>query len=228
MVSSMRAMRIGTLNLGHQTLRPRTVPVELLDALLALETDVFFLTEYVASPEYSSALGSRWKHVMCSEQVKYSKRGWLNQVAAFSRSPLTLRPGHVPTPDHCARSNFLSVEAGGLIVTGVRAPAYRRAKDWYAYWDALRARLDGHVVIGDFNVDPVRGKKRDRVLPEGWQVISPPGRSYRSSRNGSCSAIDHALVRPNIEDSSSEYRPEFFDPYPYLEHCPLVVELSVG
>lgn len=47
----IRGVRIATLNIGHQTIRPRGVPDEMLDALVALDTDLLFLTEYVATAE---------------------------------------------------------------------------------------------------------------------------------------------------------------------------------
>lgn len=221
-------MKIATLNLGHQVLRPKHVPRDLLDALLALDTNVLFLTEYVETPEYDAALRACWPHVLASEQVQYgaSKARVANQVVALSRWPMSPRPGLPPLPDVHASSNFLSVEVRERVFTGLRAPAYPSAAMWYLYWEELRARLDGDVVIGDFNVDPRRARKRDRVLPEGWRVVTPSGGvSYRSTRNGTESVVDHALVRPGVKVVAAEYRPEFLGRWG-LDHCPLVIEVT--
>ena len=93
-------MNIATLNLGHQARRPRLIPTDLLEALLALEADLIFLTEYVNTSEYETALRTRWTHVEMSEQLPYNARGlWSNQVAALSREPLLVLPGIPSVPD---------------------------------------------------------------------------------------------------------------------------------
>lgn len=107
----------------------------------------------------------------------------------------------------------------------MRAPACVARTDWYAYWDSLRARLDGDIVIGDLNVDPSRPSKKDRVLPERWQVITPLGRSFRSLKNGTESTVVHALVRPGVEVVAKEYRPGFFGRWK-LDHRPFVVDVA--
>ncbi|HVI03439.1 MAG TPA: endonuclease/exonuclease/phosphatase family protein [Enhygromyxa sp.] len=218
-------MKIGTLNIGHQTLRPRVIPEDLLDVLVALDLDLLFLTEYVNTDDYAAALNRRWPHVLNSAQAPYRSSRSHNQVVALSRLPLRARAGHQPVPTEAARTNFLSVEVAGLIVTGMRAPAYK-PRDWYAYWDALAQRLDGDVVIGDFNVDPSRRRRRDQVLPMGWRLVTPAhGPSYRSLRNGSESAIDHALVRHVVElRGEAIYDPKFFGRWG-LDHCPLVIDV---
>ena len=174
-------MKIGTLNIGHQTLRPRVVPEDLLDALVALDVDLLFLTEYVNTDAYAAALNRRWAHVLTSVEAPYRGSRCHNQLVALSRLPLGVRDGHQSVPTEAARTNFLSVEVAGLIVTGMRAPAYK-PRDWYAYWDAL-------------------------------------------ARNGSESAIDHALVRPGVElRGEAAYHPAFFGRWG-LEHCPLVIDV---
>jgi hypothetical protein len=221
-------MKIATLNLGHQARRPKHVPKDLLDALFALEADLIYLTEYVNTREYETALRARWAHVEMSEQLPYNERGlWSNQLAALSQEPLLVLPGIPADPDRDAATNYLCVKTVGLTVTGLRAPAFQKAADWYGYWETLGKYLTGDFVIGDFNVDPSRGKKRDRVIPDGWTVVTPlgGGPSYRSLKNGSSSTVDHALVKPGIKVIAAEYRPEFFGMWG-LDHCPLVVEIT--
>jgi hypothetical protein len=221
-------MKIATLNLGHRARRPGHVPNDLLDALLGVKADLLFLTEYVNTPEYETALRTRWAHVEMSEQLPYNARGlWSNQVTALSKEPLLVLPGIPADPDQDAATNYLCVKAGELTVTGLRAPAYQKAAVWYGYWEALGKHLHGDIVIGDLNADPSRGGKHDRVIPDGWSVVTPPGGgpSYRSLTNSTSSTLDHALVRPGIDVIAAEYRPEFFGKWG-LDHCPLVVQIS--
>jgi hypothetical protein len=219
-------MRIATINLGHRTRRPSVISAGLFEGLQALNTDVLFLTECVSTPALDEALGRLWPHMLMSPQLQYDSRGrWSNQVVALSTGPMKPQGGHVPVPTQCAATNFLAIETGGLSVIGVRAPAYRRAADWYAYWTCLNQRLDGDVVIGDLNVDPSRASKRDRVLPGGWSVVTPTGCSYRSTVNGTESSIDHALVAGRVQVITSKYCTEFFGRWG-LDHCPLVVDIE--
>jgi Endonuclease/Exonuclease/phosphatase family len=225
MTSQKNRLRLGTLNLGHQTIVPKQVPTDLLNALADLDADVWVLTEFVATPKYLHALASRWGHVLASPQVPCAAKRFHNQVAVASRIPAEVRAGLAPEPSIEALTNFLSVSVAGLALTGVRAPAYSSRPTWYAYWDKLREHLDGDVMIGDLNVDPTRRGKKDRVFPQGWRVVTPGGPSYRSLKNGTESTVDHALVRPGIEVFSAEYRPEFFSRWK-LDHCPLLVEVE--
>lgn len=220
-------MRIAALNLGHRALKPKSVPQGLLDALVGLQADVLFLNEYVDTPEYRRELHNRWRSVCGTPQLRYNDAGrWSNQVVAVSNEALTPLGGLDPVPTQCASTNFLSVELGSAIITGIRAPSYTRAADWYTYWTQLSARLDGDVVIGDFNVDPGRDRKRDRVLPSGWRVVSPAGTSFRSTSRDAASAIDHALVRPDLEVAAARYETDFLHQWG-LDHAPIVLDVDL-
>ena len=179
-------IRLATLNLGRQTLRPKVVPEALLQRLLALECDVIALTEFVASPAYLARLNALWSHVMVSETDECATSRWYNEVALLSTRPMTAGMTLPEVPDACARTNHLCVHVDGIEVTGLRAPAYERRAVWYAYRELLSAKLTGDIVIGDLNVDPRRASKKDRVVPRGWSLVTPEGNgpSYRSLRKG--------------------------------------------
>ena len=116
-------------------------------------------------------------------------------------------------------------------LTGLRAPAYTRARDWYGYWEWLTSVIDGDVVVGDFNADPRRRRKWDRVLSSlalthGFTIITPPDSwSFRHSRGGE-GQIDHALVRHRATAISARYETTTFVPR-FTDHAALVVELKI-
>ncbi|TNE90370.1 MAG: endonuclease/exonuclease/phosphatase family protein [Deltaproteobacteria bacterium] len=210
--------------MGHQV-RRRAVAERLLDDIANLGCDLFFLTEYVDTREYRSALEARWRHTLCSPQIEYRRGYFNNQVIALSGSRPFPRPALLPVPDTCALAGFLSVEWNGLVITGLRAPYYK-GKDWTRYWAALRERLDGDVAIGDLNIDPSRNQPRDRQRLEGWSLVTPEGGpSYlnRGSKEGS--NIDHALIRGAVRVVRAEYRTEFFEHH-NLDHCPIVIDIE--
>lgn len=220
-------MRIGALNVGHQVRKPKEVAEDLLDDILALDADLFFMTEYVETDAYRAALEARWPHVMVSPQIEYAPGRFNNQVTAVSRFPLEARPVLEAVPDTCAIAGFLSVGVEGLVASGIRAPYYERASDWYTYWSSLGERLDGHVAIGDLNVDTTLKSKRHRVLPAGWTVVTPPGGpSYLNRGTQASSNVDHALVRGPVRVVEASYHPEFFERHERLDHCPIVVTLE--
>jgi hypothetical protein len=220
------SMRIASLNLGHRALKPKTVPLELLDALVGLEADLLFLNEFVTTPRYREELLSRWRTLCETPQLKHNDAGrWSNQIAALSNEPLAELPGLAPVPTQSAATNLMAVKFRTVVVTGMRAPAYPRSSDWYEYWSHLRDHLAGDVVIGDLNVDPRRGRKRDRVLPEGWRVVTPAGDSFQSRSRNATSAIDHALVRPEVEVMNARYATEFLHQWD-LDHVPIVIDVK--
>lgn len=218
-------MKIGALNCGHMAIR-RPVNPQLLGALMALDCDLLLLNEFVETAEWVAALESRWGSVLRSPVRPFNARGrWCNQVVALSQHSLEALAGPAPVPTQDAMTNALRVRCLGMEVMGIRAPAYPKAADWYAYWSALELR--GDVVIGDLNVDPGRGGKRDRVLPQGWQVVTPVGFSFESQRqSGKRSAIDHALVRPGLAVQRAAYVAGLLGRWG-LDHAPICVEVSV-
>ena len=206
----------------------------LIDALVGLEPDVLVLNEYVEAwprEDLNFALDDAdLRHRAVSETREYDKGRWHNQVLVASREPIEL--GEVPRNhfDGSAASNYLRVRTADLDITGLRAPAYVRAKDWYAYWRWLAEVHGGDLLIGDVNCDLDRNKARDRVLRElaetgDWQIANPEGVWSYISPRGHTSRVDHALFRGPLTFKSARYVSEPFAPL-HGDHAALVVEFE--
>ena len=231
-------MRVVTLNVNQRTHR-KTIRNPLIDGLLRLEPDVIVLTEYV-EPEPRSEFRTRTRsagleHIETSFPIEYCPERWSDQVLVASRWPVSASPSPSCPPDDSARSNYLRVRTGGIDLVGIRVPMYKRAAEWYRYWQWLQDVLGGdlvNLVIGDLNVDAARSDKRSRVLATlmqagGWAQAEPVGAWSYSGQNGNTSRVDHALFRGAVQVTAAEYVAKPFAPK-YTDHAALVVELEVG
>lgn len=226
-------IRVVTLNLNHRT-RPMPVPLSLIRAISALEPDAVVFTEYVESAELSELRqhldGAGFSHVAVSENVEYQPGRWHNQILIASRDLIDRSSLPSGGPDAMSRTNTLSVRTLGLWITGLRVPAYKSARDWYVYWLWLNDALEGDLVIGDFNADPNRKRKWDRVLDDlviagGWSFKLADGIwSYRGT-NGTTSKVDHAIVRGHIKVKAAQYVQDPFVPR-FTDHAALVVDVE--
>ena len=161
-----QTLNIIALNLNHRTHKKR-LPEGLFPALATHSPDVIVFNELVIGdgrPELHHAFRSLGlSFVAVSPAVPYSPGRWQNQVAIASRWPIQVMA--VPAgPDASANTNVLSVQTAGTSLIGVRAPGYKRMADWYAWWEWFIALADAQVLIGDFNVDPARARKKDRAF----------------------------------------------------------------
>lgn len=230
---SDESIRVVALNVGHQT-QHRKMARAFIDALVALEADILVLNEYVeARPreELELALNlAGLSHRALSSTREYRKSRWHNQVLIASRQPIELAEVPGEPFDGSAASNYLRVRTAGIDLTGLRAPAYERAKDWYAYWRWLSEVHGGDLLIGDFNCDPKRNNARDRVLQNlvqsgGWSIADNEGEwSYLSAR-GHTSRVDHAIFRGPLTVKASRYVDEPFAPS-HTDHAALVVDFE--
>jgi endonuclease/exonuclease/phosphatase family metal-dependent hydrolase len=222
--------RLLSLNLNHRT-HQKAIPSPLIDELLALAPDILVLCEYVEGAgrgELRERLADDGlKHVAVSDTINYAPGRWHNQVLIASRAPIERCPVPSPAPDPSGDSNVLSVRTHGLVVTGVRAPAYKAAA-WYAYWSWLTSVLDGDVALGDFNADPANPSKKHRVLAElaetlDYSIATPDDAWSFCRANGDNSRIDHALVRASVSIRSVRYESSAFVPA-FTDHAALVLE----
>ena len=89
--------------------------------------------------------------------------------------------------------------------------------------------MSGDLVIGDFNVDPTRSTKRDRVInglvqSGGWRLAEVEGEwSYRG-HTGNQSKLDHVLGRGDVFVETAKYVSEPFVP-DFTDHAALVVDV---
>lgn len=226
-------VRLVSLNLNHRT-NAKVLRPELVSALLALGPDILVLCEYVEGhgrPELHEALREGGlEHIAVSCTNKYAPGRWHNQILIASRLCINARPLADHGPEVCCSPNYLSVRTFGIDLTGLRVPAYTTAEDWYKYWEWLTSVLGGDVAIGDFNADPRRPRKWDRVLStladtHGFEIVTPKDSwSFRHSRGAECQ-IDHALVRHAASATSARYEATPFVPE-FTDHAALVVDLE--
>jgi len=226
-------VRLLALNLNHRTLPARIDP-SLVSAFEVLSPDVLVFNEYVdigVARELRAMLTSAgYVHQAVSDIVEYRRGRWHNQVLIASKDAIEDPSTPQDGPDCLCTTNTLSVTTFGTRVTGVRVPAYKSASEWYSYWEWASKALEGDVAIGDFNADPARHRKWDRVLAKleslgNWSRPGIEGEwSYRG-HNGSSSRVDHVLVRNGIRVSSARYVPEPFVPT-HTDHAALIVDIS--
>ncbi len=227
------AIRIISLNLKHSA-RAKDIHPELSPTLHTLKPDILVLCEYVdgkGRPEFHEELRhGGLEHIAVSDPVNYDRKRWQNQILIASRSRIEILSLTEPGPDSVCISNYLSVQTFGIDLTGLRVPAYTTPKDWYEYWEWLTSVLGGDVAIGDFNTDPRRPRKWDRVFTTmadalGFEIVTPKDSWSFRNASGHESQIDHALVRNRSSATSARYETTLFVPQ-FTDHAALVVELE--
>lgn len=227
-------VKLVSLNLNHRT-RPLPIEAKLVDRLCELQPDVLVFNEYVdqgVAREVKPLLKSvGFEHQAVSESDEYTPGRWHNQILIASKAPIEAQSVPRDGPDGMAATNTLFVTTFGISIAGVRVPAYTRATEWYAYWEWLSDGLQGDIAIGDFNADPSRPRKWDRVLETlvahgGWSRSDIDGPwSYRGN-NGSTSCVDHVLTRGRVRTKSARYVSERFVP-DFTNHTALIAEVEL-
>lgn len=213
-------IRIATLNINHRT-HAKSIPFTFIEALGGLKSDVLVLTEYIEAGGRKnlrkglSSLGL--SHFSVSKTTSYAKGRWYNQVLIASRKPV--EPAQFPpsAPEVSGNTNILCCDTFGLHLCGLRAPAYSRACDWNDYWSWLCENVRADIVVGDFNTDPNRNRKRDRVLDRfeqagGWIRAEAKGEWSYKGHNGTRACLDHALVAGHLAIKRALYVAKPFVP----------------
>jgi endonuclease/exonuclease/phosphatase family metal-dependent hydrolase len=109
-------------------------------------------------------------------------------------------------------------------------PAYKKASDWYRYWEWLNNAVDGDLAIGDFNADPGRPRKWDCVLKAlthhgGWSIAGVEGKASYFGNNGTRSLVDHALVRGRVGVVDARYIVDGIVPC-HTDHAALLIDVA--
>lgn len=169
-------------------------------------------------------------HVLASRNVQYSPGRAHNQILVASKLPISNTIEYSDGQDGSANTNILTVEVGGLAITGIRAPAYVTLQEWRTYWDWLGTISLGDVLIGDLNIDPQRNSSRDRVhttLTEslGWAFVPVDGDWSYKGVKGNTARLDHCLVRDGAIVANAKYIPSPFVPA-YTDHAAIVVDVA--
>lgn len=228
-------LRLLALNLNHRT-RPVPIKLSLVEAVAELDPDVIAFNEYVDEGEAGKVKGmlcaAGYEHQAVSDSVEYRRGRWHNQVLIASRSPIEEQSVPANGPDEMSRTNTLTVRTFGVSITGIRVPAYTSAADWYQYWEWMNDQLKGDVAIGDFNADPGRPRKWDRVLETlnqrgGWSRKDIDGPWSYCGNNGSTSRVDHVLSRGPATVLTARYVAEPFVPL-HSDHAALVADVTIS
>ena len=226
-------MRVLVLNLNHRTL-PAPIRLALIHAIAELFPDILVFNEFVdvgvAQKLRKLLTTAGYPHQAVSRNHEYRPGRWHNQVLIASRERIDDVVIPEDGPDSMCATNTLFVTTFGLRVTGIRVPAYTAAVDWYGYWAWANDGLEGDVAIGDFNADPSRPRKWDRVLAtleaEGkWFRPEVDGEWSYKGNNGSTSRVDHVLVRNGVKVTSAQYVTKPFVPT-HTDHAALVVDFE--
>lgn len=225
-------MRIVSLNVNHRT-RPSPIPSGLALSIGDLEPDVVVLTEYVKGPDHEPFTNQMhemgFRHSAISQHVEYKRGAWQNQVFILSRRPLVDVRLHRDAPEPQANTNILTVTVGAIRLVGLRAPSYK-GRQWLDFWHWIGEAAQGDVAIGDFNVDPGRGRARDKVLDGflakgDWNLVHAAGEWSYEGPTGRRSCIDHCVVAPRHRVEAAFYQHE-----PFIgnmtDHAALVVDLG--
>ena len=225
-------IKILAINLNHRT-RPKPILPAMIDVISELDPEIVVFTEYVDQGEATKLkvmLGAvGLEHQAVSESDEYRPGRWHNQILIASRKPIEFSAVPSSGPDVMSRTNTLMAKTYGIHISGIRVPAYEQLADWYPYWEWLNDALEGDLAIGDFNADPGRAKKKDRVIDAlvahgGWVRPDIEGEwSYRGS-NGTQSRVDHVLVKDPVRVVSARYIAEPFVPV-ITDHAGLLVEI---
>jgi hypothetical protein len=224
-------MRLLTWNVGHQT-RPKALPARLAVPLACLQPDALVLTEYVYHEAHEAFFGLLasvgLKHRAVSARVSGQ-----NQVVIVARD--SLEAGHCVAPaglSEAVGANWLHVRLGGGVhVVGLRRPMFQGVPRGVArYWAGVAHSLASlreqpSVAIGDFNCDATAGCLAP-LRTQGWTVATPlSGWSFRG-KNGSESAIDHALLTPALASGGAAYLSSFAGlDASYSDHAVLMLDV---
>lgn len=229
-------LAVAAWNVDHQ-IHAREIPTPLVDALLGLNADVIFLSEFVDSGDSDrDRLRNKLREAGYATQAlapapsQYKgPRSFYNRIFAASKLPFEIGDIAPPTTDEFATSNFLHLrlQDSDIELIGLRVPLWDRAE---AFKNALyraeltktlrtAARQRALVVAGDWN------RYRFNQLEGLYAVPEPEGPwSYMNSR-GSNSRLDFAAHTNNVRIDDARYVYEVsgtrIAPKPLSDHAAL-------
>jgi hypothetical protein len=203
-------------NVDHQ-IHSREIPRPLVEALLVINADVIFLSEFVDSGDSDRKRLWNTLHeagytaqTLAPAPNRYKgPRSFYNRIFAASKLAFDVGDIAPPTTDEFATSNFLHIRLrdSELELIGLRVPLWDRAEAFKnaLYRDELTKTLRSEaqqrtlVVAGDWN------RYKFTQLEGLYSVPEPEGPwSYMNSR-GSNSRLDFAVHTKNILISDARY-----------------------
>lgn len=209
-------LTVAAWNVDHQ-IHAREIPKQLVDALLGIDADVIFLSEFVDSGDSDRTRLQRMLHesgyttqATAPAPSRYKgPRSFYNRIFAASRLPFAIGDINPPSTDEFATSNFLHLRLldSKIELIGLRVPLWDRNE---AYKNALyrdeltkillaEAPRRALVVAGDWN------RYKFKQIEGSYSVPEPEGPwSYMNSR-GSNSRLDFAAHTENIRIEDARY-----------------------
>lgn len=213
MISSLT---VTSWNVDHQ-IHAREIPMQLVEALIGIDADVVFLSEFVDSGDSDRGrLRSMLREAGYGSQAlspapeRYrGPRSFYNRIFAASKLPFEVGDITPPRTDEFATSNFLHLRPidSEIELVGLRVPLWDRAEAAKnnLYRDELTtilrhaARQRALVVAGDWN------RYKFSQLDGLYSVPQPDGPwSYMNSR-GSNSRLDFVAHTPNVRIAGARY-----------------------
>jgi endonuclease/exonuclease/phosphatase family metal-dependent hydrolase len=229
-------LTVAAWNVDHQ-IHAREIPTPLVDALLGINADVIFLSEFVDSGDSDrKRLRNKLHEAGYTTQAlapapnRYKgPRSFYNRIFAASKWPFDIGDIAPPTTDEFATSNFLHLRLrdSEIELIGLRVPLWDRAEAFKnaLYRDELtetlrtEAQQRALVVAGDWN------RYKFKQLEGLYSVPEPEGPwSYMNSR-GSNSRLDFAAHTKNVRIGDARYVYEVagtrIAPKPLSDHAAL-------
>jgi len=229
-------LNVAAWNVDHQ-IHAREIPTSLVEALLGINADVIFLSEFVASGDSDrDRLRTKLHQAGYTSQAlapapdRYrGPRSFYNRIFAASKLPFDIGDVAPPTTDEFATSNFLHLRLrdSDIELIGLRVPLWDRAE---AFKNALyreeltktlrtAAQHRALVVAGDWN------KYKFKQLEGLYSVPEPEGPwSYMNSR-GLNSRLDFAAHTNSVRVDDARYIYEVagtrIAPKPLSDHAAL-------
>ncbi len=196
-----------------------------MTALVSLEADVVFLSEYYRSEsqqvdEDTQLERAGFKVKRTPESASHYKEG-NNQILVAARQSITLEQSAADKAPDYALDNYCHITLSGVDLIGLRIPAYDEGTKAEieaqneAHWEwldrTLKPLVSGRsIVLGDMNRDPDSVKQSvffTRMKDAGWQTKRPVGHPWsyrnrnirRSGKEHKGKRIDHAFFGQAFE-----------------------------
>jgi endonuclease/exonuclease/phosphatase family metal-dependent hydrolase len=227
---------VAAWNVDHQ-IYAREIPTPLVEALLGINADVIFLSEFVDSGDSGRdrlriklhEAGYTTQALAPAPDRYKGPRSFYNRIFAASKLPFDIGDIAPPTTDEFATSNYihLRLRDSDIELIGLRVPLWDRAEAYKnaPYRDELTkilrtaAQHRALVVAGDWN------KYKFKQLEGLYSVPEPEGPwSYMNSR-GNNSRLDFAAHTKSVRVGGARYIYEVagtrIAPKPLSDHAAL-------
>ena len=197
-------------------------------------SDLLIFNEFVDGPSRED-----FKRLLRAEGFEHQyatpSEGRQNQIFLASKNEFRLVCTVNRNPITPIASNQCVFVCSEIKIYALRVPAYKKVSEkriaWEYYLSEI-ASLDPHVIVGDFNVDPVAHEQTflERIVELGYVHHAIDGASFWTN-NGKPRKLDHLFSR-GLTISSATYLAEHRG-QPLVgktrafasDHCPIIFDL---